>query len=222
MRARQVNNFLLEKLNAPLKVYEGIVDGTFEDRELPTDLNLQIKVGAQVMMLNNDSRKRWVNGTMGKIKGVVPVEALQEPASSSEDELEYLPEDDFFNQKNSPSSDSILVELETGETVYVQPHTWEMYKFVWDASSEKVGSRTTGTFTQYPLKLAWAVTMHKAQGKTFDKVYVDLSSGTFAHGQLYVALSRCRTLEGLFLKRPVVVQDIILDQRVVEFLKSFG
>lgn len=218
-RARQVNNFFLEKLPSELKTYEGNADGSFEDREAPTDLNLQIKIGAQVMMLNNDFQKRWVNGTMGKIKGVVPA---SEPGSSPEDELEYLPEDDFYSQEKSPSSDSIIVELETGETVYVKPHTWEMFKFVLDSRTQKVDSRTTGTFTQYPFKLAWAVTIHKAQGKTFDKVYVDLSTGTFAHGQLYVALSRCRTLEGLFLKRAITQTDIILDKRVVEFLKSFN
>ena len=118
--------------------------------------------------------------------------------------------------------DRIIIELETGETVYVKPHTWEMFQFVLDKHTQKIDSRTTGTFTQYPFKLAWAVTIHKAQGKTFDKVCIDLAAGTFAHGQLYVALSRCRTLEGLFLKRPVTQTDIILDNRIMEFLHSFN
>ena len=103
--------------------------------------------------------------------------------------------------------DIIVVELETGETVNVEPYTWEMFQFTLNKHTQKVDSKTTGTFTQYPFKLAWAVTIHKAQGKTFDKVYVDLTTGTFAHGQLYVALSRCRTLEGLYLKRPIHQQD---------------
>ena len=120
------------------------------------------------------------------------------------------------------SSDTIIVELETGETVYVEPHTWEMFQFTLDKHTQKVDSKTTGTFTQYPFKLAWAVTIHKAQGKTFDKVYIDLSTGTFAHGQLYVALSRCRTLNGLYLKRPISQADIILDNRIVEFLHNFN
>ncbi len=96
-----------------------------------------------------------------------------------------------------------------------------MFKFILDKDTQSVDSEATGTFSQYPFKLAWAVTIHKAQGKTFDKVYVDLSTGTFAHGQLYVALSRCRTLEGLYLKRPIASRDIILDDRIVKFLESF-
>ncbi len=197
-RAREVNNYFLQNITADPKSFVGFASGSFQDRELPTDLNLQIKVGAQVMMLNNDSRRRWVNGTMGKIVNI-----------------EKILED------NGTTSESVVVELETGERVNVTPHTWEMFQFVLDKRTQKFDSRTTGTFTQYPFKLAWAVTIHKAQGKTFDKVYIDLSSGTFAHGQLYVALSRCRTLEGLHLKRPINQKDIILDNRVVEFLKNF-
>jgi hypothetical protein len=130
--------------------------------------------------------------------------------------------DENSSDDNQPTADRIIVELETGETVYVEPHTWEMLKFVLDKQTQSLDSQTTGTFTQYPFKLAWAVTIHKAQGKTFNKVYVDLTTGTFAHGQLYVALSRCRTLEGLHLKRPIVPQDIILDKRIVEFMAKFN
>jgi len=104
----------------------------------------------------------------------------------------------------------------------VFPYTWEMFQFILEKGTQRVNSKTTGTFTQYPFKLAWAVTIHKAQGKTFDKVYIDLATGTFAHGQLYVALSRCRSLEGLFLKRQILPQDIILDERIVKFLQNFG
>lgn len=190
-RVREVNNFFLEKIPATLKTYTGKVSGSFEGRELPTDLELQLKVGSQVMMLNNDSKKRWVNGTMGKI-----VEADRD--------------------------NELLVELENGEVVNVEPYTWENFKFVLDSKTQTVDSQTTGSFTQVPLKLAWAVTIHKAQGKTFSKVYIDLATGTFAHGQLYVALSRCKTLEGLHLKRPITASDIILDPRVVEFVKNLG
>ncbi len=202
-------------------MYEGRALGKFEDRELPTDLNLQVKVGAQVMMLNNDQRKRWVNGTMGK---VVEIESGDTNESDSSYKSDGSDVDDlnFDSGDESTSSDKIIVELESGETVSVTPHTWEMFQFTLDKQTQKIDSKTTGTFTQYPFKLAWAVTIHKAQGKTFDKVYIDLSTGTFAHGQLYVALSRCRTLEGLYLKRPITQADIILDKRIVEFLAGFN
>jgi len=227
-RARQVNNYFLERINSELKVFTGEARGSFEDREHPTDLSLQIKIGAQVMMLNNDQAKRWVNGTMGKVIGIAKNKSEVEDLPGEDDvmrqfmdteEPEY--EKSFYGDaEESRTNDSIIIELETGETVYVQPHTWEMFQFVLDKHTEKVDSRTTGTFTQYPFKLAWAVTIHKAQGKTFDKVYIDLATGTFAHGQLYVALSRCRTLEGLYLKRAIVPQDIILDQRIVKFMQD--
>ena len=231
-RARQVNNFFLGRIGSELKIYQGRADGNFEGRELPTDLELQVKVGSQVMMLNNDRRKRWVNGTMGKIVAIRSAEERGEPSATevydfneSEDEQGNISSDTQgrgfpSTDEENQSSDTILIELETGETVYVQPHTWEMYKFVLDKETQSVDSKVTGAYTQYPFKLAWAVTIHKSQGKTFNKVYIDLSTGTFAHGQLYVALSRCRTLGGLYLKRPIVAEDIILDNRVVQLLQS--
>lgn len=221
-RAQKVNNFFLQQLKTEPKTYVGQARGSFTDRNLPTDLELRVKIGAQIMMLNNDFRKRWVNGTMGKIVRIIPA-AAGIPEEES-DELEYVDEEENPHGSAAPAlsgSDTVVAELENGETVYVKPHTWEMFKFVVDRQSQKIDSQATGSFTQYPFKLAWAVTIHKAQGKTFDKVYIDLSSGTFAHGQLYVALSRCRSLEGLYLKRPITGEDIILDQRVAEFLQAF-
>ncbi|MBL8031190.1 MAG: ATP-binding domain-containing protein [Candidatus Doudnabacteria bacterium] len=246
-RARQVNNFFLERLTTPLRTYRGRADGSFEDREAPTDLDLQVKIGAQVMMLNNDQRKRWVNGTMGTVTGIASAVSRTESVGQSREayippvlrsatqgeslghvaqgvslganELSYEAVSDQ-PQHRSSTADAIVVELETGETVYVEPYTWEMFKFIYSAETESLDSQTTGTFTQYPFKLAWAVTIHKAQGKTFSKVYVDLATGTFAHGQLYVALSRCRTLDGLYLKSPITQKDIILDKRIVEFMRT--
>ncbi|MBI5530014.1 MAG: AAA family ATPase [Candidatus Doudnabacteria bacterium] len=213
-RASQVNDYYLNQLPGQAKVFQGYASGKLEGKTAPGETNLKLKVGAQVMMLNNDPKKRWVNGTMGKVLGFVKSRDVMDDA------LEYLEEDGSENGFKFPEGNDLLIRvgLETGEKVYVGRHTWEMYNFYLDKHTQKVESKTVGEFTQYPLKPAWALTIHKSQGKTFDKVYVDLAGGTFAHGQLYVALSRCRTLGGLYLKRPVLQSDILLDNRIVEFL----
>lgn len=219
-RANQVNEFFLKQISAPEKVFRGFAAGRLEGKTPPAEDLLKLKVGAQIMMLNNDTQKRWVNGTMGKVTGFI------KPSEDEGYQLEELEEDNFAYEpgamQNADRDLLIEVELETGETVSVGRHTWEMYNFYLDKKSEKIESKSVGNFTQYPLKPAWALTIHKSQGKSFDKVYVDLAGGTFAHGQLYVALSRCRTLEGLHLKRPVRTSDILLDNRVVEFLSSLN
>jgi ATP-dependent exoDNAse (exonuclease V) alpha subunit len=97
-----------------------------------------------------------------------------------------------------------------------------MTEYAHDKQEQKIRHNVIGTYTQYPVRLAWALTIHKSQGKTFDKVFIDLSRGMFAHGQLYVALSRCRTLEGIMLNHPVRPQHILLDDRVVQFMSNFA
>ena len=146
------------------------------------------------MMLNNDPGGRWVNGSIGKIT--------------------YLP-------KDYENTDIIEVELSDGQSVEVTPFSWEMFQFFYNEDIQTLESAPIGSFKQYPLKLAWAVTIHKSQGQTFDKVVLDIGSGTFSHGQLYVALSRCVTFEGLILKRPITKRHVLLDQRVVDFLKNY-
>jgi len=189
-----INEDRLYTLKTPLKTYTGHITGNYDERQIPTDINLKLRVGAQVMLLNNDSAGRWINGTMGKIV-----------------EIDKGGKDEY---------DGIIVELETGETETVFPHTWEMFEY--GLSPEKMlKTKTVGRFTQYPLRLAWALTIHKSQGKTFDRVILDLGRGTFAHGQLYVALSRCRTLEGLSLKQPLKKQHILMDWRVVKFITQY-
>ena len=103
--------------------------------------------------------------------------------------------------------------------VEVAPFTWEIFRFFFNEDTESLETESIGSFTQYPLRLAWAVTIHKAQGKTFTKVIVDLGSGAFAHGQTYVALSRCTHLEGLILKKPILKRHILLDDDVVQFMR---
>ncbi|MBF0523394.1 MAG: ATP-binding domain-containing protein, partial [Candidatus Omnitrophica bacterium] len=101
-----------------------------------------------------------------------------------------------------------------------EPFTWEMYRFMFDKDAGRIDSEIVGAFTQYPLRLAWAVTIHKAQGKTFSKVVIDIGYGTFSHGQVYVALSRCVSLEGIVLKRPILQRHILMDDRVRLFLEN--
>ena len=115
----------------------------------------------------------------------------------------------------------VVVRLENGEEVDVGPNKWDMFRYTWDAETRSIESEEAGSFVQYPLKLAWAVTIHKSQGKTFDRVAIDMGRGAFAHGQTYVALSRARTLEGVTLKTPIKKTHVLTDWKVVKFMVSF-
>jgi len=186
--ADRVNLQRLRALQKEPYCYEGTVTGKFESRNLPTHQFLELKTGAQVMLLNNDPGGRWINGSIGKI-------------------LEIMKE-----------GKTVIVELSDGQTVEVVPYQWEMFRFFFNEDAQALETESVGSFTQFPLRLAWAVTIHKSQGKTFDKVIVDIGSGAFAHGQTYVALSRCTTFEGLVLKRPILKRHILLDDDVVQFM----
>jgi ATP-dependent exoDNAse (exonuclease V) alpha subunit len=123
---------------------------------------------------------------------------------------------------HSLGPDKIEVQLANGEIEEVRMETWENKLYRWDAMNRRVKSEVIGTFKQYPIKLAWAITIHKSQGLTFDKMILEMGGGAFAHGQLYVALSRCRSMEGLILREPIRYKDIIIDERVVRFAKEFA
>jgi ATP-dependent exoDNAse (exonuclease V) alpha subunit len=174
--------------------YEGLLEGEFDKSHLPTDELLELKRGAQVMMVNNDPNGRWVNGSIGRIVGV---------------------------EKLKSSPDILAVELRDGFEVDVAPYTWEIFKLDFDERAGKLFTETIGSFTQYPLRLAWAITIHKSQGKTFDKVVIDIGRGTFAHGQVYVALSRCTNFEGIVLKKEIRKSHIRMDWRVIKFLTRY-
>jgi ATP-dependent DNA helicase PIF1 len=186
--AGQINESRLQKLRSTAHTFHAVVEGDFGDEYLPTKKELQVKAGAQIMMLNNDSSERWVNGTIGKITDII------------RDDGEWV----------------IVAELADGETVEITPYTWEIFRFF--VTGGQLQSEVVGRFKQYPLMLAWAVTIHKSQGKTFDRVVVDIGRGTFAHGQTYVALSRCTSLEGLVLKKPLLKKHVRTDYRVMRFL----
>ncbi len=190
--ADEINNKELAKLKGKPHTFTGLIEGEFGNEYLPTLVDLNVKPGSQVMMLNNDARGRWVNGSIGKITRIIQ--------TRNEDPI-------------------IVVDLKNGETVDVTPHTWEVFRFF--AEEGELRSEVIGSFTQYPLTLAWALTIHKGQGKTFDRVIIDIGKGTFAHGQTYVALSRCTTLNGIVLKQPILKKHIWTDRKVVDFLTKY-
>jgi ATP-dependent DNA helicase PIF1 len=190
--AAGINRRQLQKLKGKKHTFIGIREGDFGDEYLPTAVELEVKNGSQIMLLTNDSDGRWVNGSMGEISG--------------------------FGQ-DAGGAPLVIVELAGGEEVEVAPFTWEIYQFALEGGNLK--SRTVGSFTQFPIMLAWAITVHKSQGKTFERVIVDIGRGTFAHGQMYVALSRCTSLEGLVLKRPILKKHIWMDWKVVDFLTRY-
>jgi ATP-dependent DNA helicase PIF1 len=188
--ADEMNKRKLESINEPILTYIGKIEGEFNDKLCPADQALQLKVGAQVMFVRNDNKeKKYVNGTLGTVEKL------------TNESIEVLTVD----EKGRPNM------------ITVEKATWETLKYDLNEKGEVQG-KPTGSFTQYPLRLAWAITIHKSQGKTFDRLRIDLSGGgAFEHGQTYVALSRCRTLGGITLAHKLKPKDIILDSRVVDF-----
>lgn len=174
---------------------QAVIKGTFGKDMHPTATDLRFKVGAQIMMLNNDMKRRWVNGSLGVVKDIT--------TTTTSDGKELL---------------TVRVQLEdNGRAVNVMPYEWEMVSYQLGEDG-KLGAETAGSFTQLPFRLAWAVTIHKSQGKTFDHIIVDLGRGAFSPGQVYVALSRCTSLEGIVLRQAVRRRDIFTDQAIQHYL----
>ena len=119
------------------------------------------------------------------------------------------------------NNNEIFVELEDGNIVEVVRYNWTLYKYIFDKKSNSLSQINVGSFEQYPLRLSWAITIHKSQGKTFDRVIMDIGKGAFAHGQIYVGLSRCRSFDKLLLKKPIKKGHIRMDYKIVNFLTRF-
>lgn len=165
--------------------FEATIEGDFKPDKYPTSKVLELKKHAQVIFIKNDSKRKYVNGTIAKI--------------------------DFI------SKDLLEIRLQDGSIHKLEKETWENRKYEYDPIKRRVVSKGVGTFTQYPIKLAWAITVHKSQGLSFDKVVLDMGSGAFVNGQLYTALSRCRTLLGIALKQRITRADLLMDERIVNF-----
>ncbi len=180
----ETNQRRLDEINEEPELYEAEVSGIFPENSYPADQLLQLKVGAQVMMIRNDRNKRYFNGKIGHVAEL--------------------------------TDSTIKVKFPDETTVDVLQETWDNIRYKWDAEKKKVIEEPIGTFTQFPVKLAWAITVHKSQGLTFDKVIADVGEA-FAHGQVYVALSRCTSFQGLLLKSPMNARAIKTDHVVLKF-----
>lgn len=191
--ADEINDTHINALAGKMHSHIADINGQFSKEYFPTTTELQFKIGAQVMLLNNDQKKRWVNGSIGIIEAI----------KKEQDDNQYV------NVRLQDSEKLVSVHL----------HTWEVFKFSFDGM--QIVSEPVGTFTQYPFRLAWAITIHKSQGKTFDKVIIDIGSGTFVPGQMYVALSRCTSFEGIILKTPIKPHNIRTDFRIFKFLTGY-
>ncbi len=188
--AHRYNDEKILRIEGKAKIFVGEVEGEFPESAFPTTKEITLKVGAQVMLLNNDPVKRWINGDIGRIVGF------------GEDE----------------ENDAIQIQLASGKDVKVGRVTWNKHRYAFNRGLRRIETEVVGSYTQIPLRLSWAVTIHKAQGKTFDQVAIDFGNGTFTSGQAYVALSRCRSLGGISLRRPLQQHHLMLDPRLTEFL----
>lgn len=189
-QAQRINNYELEQLPGRSYAFRATIDGKFPEYSYPTDEVLELKKGAQVMFVKNDSsgEHRYYNGMIGEVTAV--------------------------------SASSIEVRAkDSGEDLLLQEEEWANAKYVLDEESKEIVEDIEGTFRQFPLKLAWAITIHKSQGLTFERAIIDASS-SFAHGQTYVALSRCKTLEGLVLSAPLSARAVISDREVDRFTET--
>ena len=188
-----INEKQLNTLPDQPTIFYGHIEGEFPDSSLPTPMELEVKTGAQVLFIKNDKERRWVNGTLGTIIGF----------GDEEDGIIY-------------------VRTEDGRDFDVQREIWSNVRYTFNEKEQKIEEEEIGSYQQFPLRLAWAITVHKSQGLTFNNVKIDFTGGVFAGGQTYVALSRCTSLQGISLQEPIRRENIFVRTEVTNFARNYN
>lgn len=187
-----INDKKLAELPGEPVTFSGEITGDFPESSLPTSQELVLKPGAQIIFIKNDFDRRWVNGTIGIISGFDPFE------------------------------ETLYVITDDGKECDVKRESWRNIRYKYNEEKKQIEEEELGTFTQYPIRLAWAITIHKSQGLTFSRAVIDFTGGVFAGGQAYVALSRCTSLEGIQLKKSVSRADVFVRPEIIGFAERFN